>query len=60
VVKSLYFAFDPFFTSDLAKQLDIAKGQVKIWLKALIKAQKIEKTKSPVRYRISVKQTELF
>jgi len=51
---------NPLSEADLAKQLDIAKGQVKIWLKALIKAQKIEKTKSPVRYRVSVKQTELF
>lgn len=51
---------NPLSEADLAKQLDIAKGQVKIWLKALIEAHQIEKTKSPVRYRVSLKQPELF
>ena len=50
----------PLGEADLSKHLDIAKGQVKIWLKGLIEAQQIEKTKSPVRYHILVKQPELF
>jgi len=50
----------PLSEADLSKHLDIAKGQVKIWLKGLIEAQQIEKTKSPVRYHILVKQPELF
>ena len=51
---------EPLSEADLVKQLDIAQGQVRVWLKALVEAHKIEKTKSPVRYHISVKQTELF
>lgn len=51
---------EPLSEADLVKQLDIAQGQVRVWLKVLVEAHKIEKTKSPVRYHISVKQTELF
>jgi DNA processing protein len=51
---------NPLSDVDLAKALDITKPQLKAWLEGLLTNHLIEKTKRPVRYRVAVKQPELF
>lgn len=51
---------NPLSDADLAKVLDITKPQLKAWLEGLLTNHLIEKTKRPVRYRVAVKQPELF
>jgi DNA-binding MarR family transcriptional regulator len=51
---------NPLSDVDLAKALDLTKPQLKAWLEGLLTNHLIEKTKRPVRYRVAVKQPELF
>lgn len=50
----------PMNEADLAEGLSIVKSQARAWLETLLEEGLIEKTKRPVRYKIKLKEEELF